>query len=107
MTDVDYGIAVHYTTVAKGTPVYDKDETQVGKILEVLDNHRENILDGFVFEDSDGTTRFVDAPEVARTFERGVMLTIDSQAVSQLGPPEKVGVGDVVKNSKLGRMFGR
>ena len=30
----------------------------------------------------------MDAPEVARTAERGVTLTIDAAAVAQLPPPE-------------------
>ena len=44
--------------------------------MEVLDNAREHIMDGVVFETPDGVRRFVDAPEVARTAERGVTLTI-------------------------------
>ena len=43
----------------------------MGKVVEVLDNYREHIMDGVVFETPDGVRRFVDAPEVARTAERG------------------------------------
>src|SRR3954449_6765975 len=53
----------------------------------MVDNYREHILDGFVIEDGDGELRFVDAPEVARTAERAVRLTIDSAAAAQLPPP--------------------
>lgn len=98
-TQRDDGIAVHYSTVAKGTPIYGSDGVQVGKVISVSDNVREHILDGFVFEDNEGKTRFVDAPEVQRTFERAVELNIDSAAAAQLGPP--------TGNSKLGRLFGR
>ncbi len=45
-------------------------------MVEVLDNPREHIMDGVVFETPDGVRRFVDAPEVARTAELGVTLTI-------------------------------
>ena len=62
---------------------------QVGVIDEVVDNYRERILDGFVIEDASGELRFVDAPEVARTADRAVRLTIDSAAAAQLPPPEK------------------
>jgi sporulation protein YlmC with PRC-barrel domain len=75
--------------VKRGTPVYASDGEQVGKVDEVVDNYEEHILDGFVIETPDGKLRFVDAPEVARTAERAVRLTIDSEAAMQLPPPEK------------------
>jgi hypothetical protein len=84
---IDDGIAVHYTAIERGTPVYAADEVRVGEVVEVLDNYRERILDGFVIRTQDGKVRFVDAPEVARTAERAVTLTIDSAAVAELGPP--------------------
>jgi hypothetical protein len=85
---IDDGTAVHYSAVARGTPVYASDETQVGTVQEVLDNYQEHIFDGLVI-DLGGDLRFVDAPEVARTAERGVTLTIDPAAVQELPPPEK------------------
>ena len=60
----------------------------MGTVVEVLDNHREHIMDGVVFEDRSGVRRFVDAPEVARTAERGVTLTISAAEAAQLAPPE-------------------
>jgi hypothetical protein len=85
---IDDGHAVHYLAVERGTPVYGSDEQQVGKVVEVLDNHREHIMDGVVFETPDGVRRFVDAPEVARTAERGVTLTISAAEASALPPPD-------------------
>jgi hypothetical protein len=85
---IDDGHAVHYSAVPRGTPVYGSDEQQVGKVVEVLDNYREHIMDGVVFETPDGVRRFVDAPEVARTAERGVTLTIPAAQAAALGPPE-------------------
>ena len=107
MSERDDGIAVHYTTVSRGTPIYAADGERVGTVVRVLDNHREHILDGIVFEDASGVTKFVDGPEVQRTFERAVELNIDSEAASRLGPPPSHGIGDAVKNSRLGRLFGR
>jgi hypothetical protein len=95
----DDGFAVHYSTIARGTSIYGSDGVEVGKVVSVSDNKRENILDGFIFEDVKGETRFVDAPEVQHTYERAVQLNIDSAAAAQLGPPPK--------NSRLGGMFGR
>ena len=68
--------------------MYSADEQVVGTVVEVLDNPREHIMDGVVFDDPDGVRRFVDAPEVARTAERGVTLTISAADALQLAPPE-------------------
>ena len=107
VSERDDGIAVHYLTVSRGTPIYAADGEQVGNVVRVLDNHREHILDGIVFEDSGGTVRFVDGPEVQRTFERAVELNISAGAARELGPPPATGVAGAVKNSKLGRLLGR
>jgi hypothetical protein len=85
---IDDGHAVHYSAVQRGTPVYGSDEQEVGKVVDVLDNYREHIMDGVVFETPDGVRRFVDAPEVARTAERGVTLTIPAAEAAALPPPE-------------------
>ncbi|HEY1354830.1 MAG TPA: hypothetical protein VGF09_00805 [Solirubrobacterales bacterium] len=99
---MDEGHPIHYMAVPRGTPVYGSDEVEVGRVVEMLDNQRENIFDGVVFRGSDGKTRFADAPEVARTAERAVTLTIDSGQALQLGPPEKPDRG----GGRLRRMFG-
>jgi hypothetical protein len=85
---IDDGHAVHYSAVPRGVPVYGSDEEQVGTVVEVLDNYREHIMDGVVFETPDGVRRFVDAPEVARTAERAVTLTIPAAEAAVLPPPE-------------------
>ena len=85
---IDDGTAVHYTALAPGTPVFSCDEVRVGEVREVVDNYREHIFDGLVIEVDGGGLRFVDAPEVARTAERAVTLTIDA-AAAELPPPEK------------------
>ena len=107
MSERDDGHAVHYTTVARGTPIYGSDGVQVGRVVRILDNHREHILDGIVFEDDAGVVRFVDGPEVQRTFERAVELNIDSAAASRLEPAKGHGLTGAVRNGRLGRLFGR
>jgi hypothetical protein len=74
---------IHYSAVERGTPVIASDGVQVG------DNYREHILDGFVIKAADGALRFVDAPEVARTTDAAVTITIDSAAAAELPPPEE------------------
>lgn len=106
---IDDGHAVHYTAVTRGTPVFSSDEVELGKVDEVLDNYREHIFDGIVMETAAGDLRFVDAPEVARTAERAVTLTISAEEATQLPPPEK-GAPEFKANLKAGRvsrMFGR
>ncbi|MGH2923764.1 MAG: PRC-barrel domain-containing protein [Solirubrobacterales bacterium] len=86
---IDEGHAIHYAAVARGTPVYSSDGVEVGKVDVVIDNYREHILDGFVIEVGGGRLVFADAPEVARTAERAVTLSIDAAAAAKLPPPEK------------------
>jgi sporulation protein YlmC with PRC-barrel domain len=85
----DDGQAIHYSAVQRGTPVLASDGEEVGKVQQVVDNYREHILDGFVIKASDGAVRFVDAPEVARTTDRAVTLSIDAAAAAELPPPEE------------------
>jgi sporulation protein YlmC with PRC-barrel domain len=104
----DDGNPIHYAAVKRGTPVYASDGEQVGKVDEVVDNYREHILDGVVIEMTDGELRFVDAPEVARTAERAVRLTIDSAAAAQLPPPEKAPPAfSPRRTGRLGKLLGR
>lgn len=105
----DEGHAIHYSAVTRGTTVYASDGTEVGKVDHVVDNYNEHILDGFVIEMADGKLRFVDAPEVERTFERAVTLSISAAEAAQLPAPEKA-APDYKANvgaGRLGRMFGR
>jgi hypothetical protein len=106
---VDDGAAIHYSAVAPGTTVYSSDGVEVGTVREMLDNYREHIFDGVVFRDSGGTLRFADAPEVARTAERGVTLNLSAEEAGELGPPEKGRPSAVPKpgGGGLGRLFGR
>jgi hypothetical protein len=96
---IDDGTAISYTALSAGVPVYSSDEIAVGEVREVLDNERERIFDGIVFENEAGVRVFVDAPEVARTAERGVTLTLTAAQVAELPPHEGGG--------KLGKLFRR
>ena len=86
---IDDGHAVHYSAVERGTPVYSSDGVELGTVDAVLDNYSEHIFDGIVMEIPGGELRFVDAPEVQRTAERGVTLSIDAAAAAELPPPEQ------------------
>ena len=75
------------------------DGEEVGSVVEVLDNYREHIFDGLVIQTGGGERRFVDAPEVARTAERAVTLTITAAECANLPPPPEQGppLGGAVK----------
>jgi hypothetical protein len=106
---IDDGHAVHYSAVERGTPVYSSDGVELGKVDAVLDNYREHIFDGIVLETLAGELRFADAPEVARTAERAVTLSITAEEAAALPPPEQ-GPPEFAPNLKAGkvsRLLGR
>jgi hypothetical protein len=105
---IDDGQAIHYSAVERGTPVYSADGVEVGRVHAILDNYRERIFDGVVIRDSSGKLCFCDAPEVVRTAERGVTLSISAAGVAELPPPES-GPRILRTNprvGRLGRLFG-
>ena len=93
----DDGHAIGYKALARGTPVRSSDGQAVGTVRRVQDNVREHIFDGIVI-DTPGGRRFVDAPEVARIFERVVVLTIDAAQAREL-PEPRSGVGARVEGA--------
>jgi hypothetical protein len=86
--------------------VFDSGEVQVGTVDEVRDLAREHILDGIVIKTNAGERRFVDAPEVARTAERAVTLTITAAQVEEL-PLEPSRIAAPSTPGWLARLFGR
>jgi hypothetical protein len=104
VTGRDDGLAVHYSALQRGTPVFSSDGEEVGKVDQVLDNYREHIFDGLVIVIPSGERRFVDAPEVERTAERAVTLNITAAECAELGPPPSSGPP---LGGGLRRLFGR
>jgi hypothetical protein len=106
---IDDGHAVHYSAVERGTPVYSSDGVELGRVDAVLDNYREHIFDGIVMETPDGELRFADAPEVQRTAERAVTLSITAEQAAELPPPEQAPpeFAPNLSAGKLSKMFGR
>lgn len=106
--EIDDGHAIHYAAVERGTPVYSSDGVRVGVVVQIADNYREHILDGVVIETEDGSRVFADGPEVARTAERGVTLSIDADAAAALPEPDRGSpvFGPDRAAGKLARMFG-
>jgi sporulation protein YlmC with PRC-barrel domain len=86
----DDGPAISYKLLQRGTLVVSSDGQDVGTVVDVLDNIRENIFDGIVVR-TPSSTRFVDAPEVGRITERVVTLSIDAAEAAQLPPHDPKG----------------
>ena len=101
---IDDGHAVHYSAVERGTPVYSSDEIEVGTVEQIADNYKEHIFDGIVMRTPSGEYRFVDAPEVRRTAERGVTLTITAAEAEELPPPEKGGFAEFQPRRGAGKV---
>ena len=106
---IDDGHPIHYAAVERGTAVYGSDGVEIGRVDAILDNYRERILDGIVIETPSRELRFVDAPEVARTAERGVTLTITSAEAESLPPPERPAPSfrPNPRSGRVRRLFGR
>ena len=101
---IDDGHAVHYTAVERGTPVFSSDEVEVGTVDQVVDNYKEHIFDGIVMRTTSGDYRFVDAPEVKRTAEKAVTLTITAAQVDKLPPPEQGGFAEFEPRRRAGKI---
>jgi len=101
VSEPDDGHAIGYKVLKRGTAVRSSDGIEVGRVRRVLDNAREHIFDGIVIDSADGQ-RFVDAPEVARIFERAVILTITAAEAAAL-PSQPSAVADRMKNAKTVR----
>jgi Mrp family chromosome partitioning ATPase len=94
----DHGHAIDYKVLKRGTPVRTSDGVEVGTVRRVQDNAREHIFDGIVIDTPAGR-RFVDAPEVARIFERAVILTITAEEAKEL-PEQASAISARMRNAK-------
>jgi uncharacterized protein YrrD len=85
----DLGAPGSYMTLGEGVPVYSRDGQRLGEVEHVLSEPDKDIFDGIVFDASPlaGGHRFVDAPEVERIHERGVVLALDAADTERLPTP--------------------
>ncbi|MFI5026103.1 MAG: hypothetical protein ACHQCI_05075 [Solirubrobacterales bacterium] len=111
----DLGAPSSYLAVRPGAAVYSSDGEKLGEVEHVLAVPDDDIFDGVVLDTSvlPGGHRFVDAPEVAEIYERGVVLKIDAEAAEDLPEPSanpgalEVGADDLAKgqHGKLRRAW--
>jgi PRC-barrel domain len=114
----DLGPPASYLTLEKGLPVFSSDGQRVGKVEHLLADVRDDVFDGIVLDTSvlPGGHRFVDATQVDKIYERGVVLTLDRSAAERLPKPTEnpaeidIGPDDVVPDElrdKLRRAWDR
>jgi len=84
----DLGAPGSYMTLGEGVPVYSSDGQRLGEVEHVLAEPDKDIFDGIVFGHR-GRHRFVDAPEVERIHERGVLLALDAAGAERLPEPSE------------------
>jgi hypothetical protein len=87
----DLGHPVSYLVAKRGIPVFSSDGERLGRVVKVQAAPEANMFDGIVFDTSwgPGGRRFVDAPEVAGIYERGVVLAIDATEAESLPKPRR------------------
>jgi hypothetical protein len=114
----DLGPPASYLTLQEGTAVYASDGSEVGKVAHVLADPDVDVFDGIVLDTSilPGAHKFVDATQVGKIHERGVVLAIDPATAERLPEPSaspgeiEIGPDDVVPNElsdKLRRAWDR
>jgi hypothetical protein len=86
---MDLGNPVSYLVLPQGTDVMSSDGRKVGTVEHVLAVPDADVFDGVIVDMSAGPGghRFADADQVARIYERGVVLTLDAEQAEQLPEP--------------------
>ncbi len=88
---MDLGEPRSYLTLQAGVPVYSSDGEQLGTVEHVLAEEDADVFDGIVIDASPlpGGHRFVDAPDVDRIHERGVVLSLVASEAERLREPSE------------------
>jgi uncharacterized protein YrrD len=86
---MDLGNPASYLVLPEGTPVLSSDGREVGKVEHVLADADSDVFDGVIVDTraGPGGHRFADASLVAAIYERGVVLTMTSEAAERLPEP--------------------
>jgi uncharacterized protein YrrD len=86
---MDLGLAVSYQVLEQGTPVFSSDGERIGTVAHVLADDTEDVFDGIVIAEHLGSEghRFVDADDVDRIYQHGVVLKLDREASERLPEP--------------------
>jgi hypothetical protein len=85
---VDLGPPVSYLTLKDGAPVYDRRGRRIGVVDEVAADTALDIFDGLIIhtEPLPGRHVFASVDRIAELHERGVLLSVESNALPPAGP---------------------
>jgi hypothetical protein len=88
---MDLGEPSSYLLLEPGLPVYSSDGQRLGDVEHVLADEASDVFDGIVVDRSvlPGGHRFVDASQVDRIHERGVVLTLVMAEAGGLPEPSE------------------
>ncbi len=88
---MDLGEPSSYLLLEAGVPVFSSDEKRLGDVEHVLADEASDVFDGIVVDRSvlPGGHRFIDAPQVDRIHERGVVLTLTADEAEGLPEPSE------------------
>lgn len=87
----DLGAPSSYLALTAGIAVYSRDGERLGDVEHVLADEGADIFDGIVLDRSvlPGGHRFVDATQVERIHERGIVLAVDAAGAEALPEPSE------------------
>lgn len=106
MSDDDYGHAIGFEVLRRGTPVIASDGVQIGTVRRVSSAVRERLFDGVTIDTPDGQ-RFLDAPEVERIYERAVVTTFPSVEADEHLQQQASRAAAIAKNTTTVRQLRR
>ena len=102
----DYGHAIGFEVVRRGTPVITSDGVQIGTVRRVSSAVRERIFDGLTIDTPEGQ-RFLDAPEVERIYERAVITTFPAGETGQHLQEQGSRAAAIARNTTTARRLKR
>ena len=101
----DLGNPTSYLAISRGVPVFTSDGVRLGKLVNVQKEERADMFDGIIVDTTAGPGghKFIDAPEVASMYDRGIVLTISSAEAENLPKPKS----SPLSRGLWGRLGGR
>jgi uncharacterized protein YrrD len=108
----DLGPPIAYLALEDGTPVYDRSGERIGVAEQVVADEQADIFDGVIVHTLPlpGRHLFADVDQIAELRERGVVLSVDGDALrepsEQSGTPRKKqsGSGDKTESALQARL---
>jgi PRC-barrel domain len=87
----EVGPPIAWIALEEGTPVYDRDGDRAGVVEQVVGDESADIFEGVIVHTHPlpGRHLFADVDQIAELHERGVLLSVDRDALHE--PPDESG----------------